>query len=82
MFLVLMIASTLNYRMKVVAVREWSDTCFAISFIFAIVRQRLRPQDLWVDANDEDSLVIRAVENGDLAALRQIASGAPKEIVS
>jgi len=50
-------------------------------FVFAVIRNGFRPQDHRVHANDQDFLVIRAVENGDLAALRKVASGAPKEIV-
>ncbi len=34
-----------------------------------------------MNADDEHFLVVRAVKNDDFAALREVASGAPKEIV-
>jgi hypothetical protein len=47
----------------------------------AVIRQGLGPQNLRMNANDEHFLVVRAVKNDDFAALREVARGAPEEIV-
>src|SRR6202034_1139256 len=45
------------------------------------IRQSFPAQDLGVHAHDEHLLVVRAVEDSDLAALGQIARGTPEEVV-
>src|SRR5487761_2009740 len=45
------------------------------------IRQAFAAQDLWVDPDDQDFLVVRTVENPDPAALRQVPSRAPQEIM-
>src|SRR5271166_4461992 len=44
-------------------------------------RQALRREDFRMNPDDQHLLVIRTVEDADLAALRQIAGGAPQEVV-
>src|SRR6266536_3325804 len=48
---------------------------------YELAREHLRLEDLAVNADDEDFLIVRAVEDADDAPLRQVPGRAPEKIV-